>query len=102
MPRIMGAARATFDFLHGRKRDYVVTFKSSPAGQRVLQDLAQFCRANETCFHEDPRLHAVLEGRREVFLRIGKHLNLTSEQLYAVFAGHVFNPNEKLEDQDDA
>lgn len=99
MPSIYGAARATYNFLTGRKRDYIHTFKSSVAGQRVLQDLAKFCRANETCFHEDARLHAVLEGRREVFLRITQHLNLTSEQLYAVFAGHVFNPEEDTDDE---
>lgn len=89
--RIAGTARATYNFLLGRKRDYSHTFKS-PAGQRVLQDLAKFCRADSSCFHEDPRLHAVLEGRREVWLRIAKHLNLTPEQLYALYAGHQFNP----------
>lgn len=45
-----------------------------------MRDLAKFCRANDTTFHSDPRLHAVLEGRREVFLRIIKHLKLDSEQ----------------------
>lgn len=98
MPTIVGAARATYDFLRGRKRDYMTTFKSNVAGQRVLQDLAKFCRADETCFHEDARLHAVLEGRREVFLRIQHHLNLTPDQLYAVFAGHVFNPQEQTDE----
>jgi len=52
----------------------------------VLEDLAKFCRANESCFHEDPRVHAALEGRREVWLRIQQHLNLTDEQLFALYA----------------
>lgn len=47
--------------------------------QSVLEDLAHFCRANETTFHADPRIHAALEGRREVYLRIMSHLNLDLE-----------------------
>lgn len=81
----------TLDFLRGRKRDYQLTF-TSPAGQRVMADLAAFCRANETCFHADPRLHAVAEGRREVWLRIQRHLNLTSEQLVELYSGRQFKP----------
>lgn len=97
--RIVGAARATYNFLVMRRRDYQLAFKS-PAGQAVLLDLAKFCRADETCFQEDPRLHAVLEGRREVWLRIQKHLNLTPEQLYALYSGHQFNPLPEDKEED--
>ncbi len=47
----------------------------------VLQDLAKFCRAHESAFHKDDRLHAVMEGRREVWLRIEQYLNLTEIEL---------------------
>lgn len=47
----------------------------------VLADLAKFCRATEPCWHPDPRTHALLEGRREVWLRIQKHINLPAEML---------------------
>ena len=97
--RITGTARATLNFLSRRKTDYQLALKS-PAGQAVLIDLAKFCRADETCFHEDPRLHAVLEGRREVWLRIQRHLNLTNEQLYALYAGHQFNPVDTDDKED--
>jgi len=73
------------DFFKFRKRDYRLTF-APEAGQNVLADLAVFCRAAETCYHDDPRKHAVLEGRREVWLRIQNHLNLTPEQLYVLYA----------------
>jgi hypothetical protein len=74
-------------FLGGRKRSYQLTFgKNSPAARVVLGDLAKFCRANETCFHADARLHAVAEGRREVWLRIQQHLNLDPEQLAELYA----------------
>lgn len=79
-----------FEFLRQRKRAYQLAF-GSPAGVLVLEDLAKFCRANETCFHPDPRLHAVAEGRREVWLRIQQHLNLTPEQLVQLYSGHNLN-----------
>ncbi len=67
-----------------RKRVYQLVF-AAPAVHDVMIDLARFCRANETCFHEDPRKHAVLEGRREVWLRIQNHLGLSPEQLMALY-----------------
>jgi hypothetical protein len=85
--------RTLYDKLRFRQRDYQLAF-TSPPGQAVLHDLAHFCRANETTFHEDPRLHAVAEGRREVWLRIQKHLRLTPDQLFAVYSGRTFNPHD--------
>lgn len=89
---IREAAGRTLDFLRFRKRAYQFTFNDSQSSQLVLQDLAKFCRANETTFHADPRLHAVLEGRREVWLRITQHLHLTSEQLFALYGGKLYQP----------
>lgn len=67
------------DHLRGRKAAY----------QRIprpaLEDLAFFCRANETTFHENERAQAMLEGRRQVWLRIQQHLNLSSEELMALY-----------------
>lgn len=77
-----------FDFLFQRKRAYQLWF-GSPAGQEVLRDLAQFCRADKSCFDPDPRVHAGLEGRREVWLRIMEHLHLSPEQLYALRGGQT-------------
>jgi len=85
------AGRA-FDLLRKRRLAYQLTFKKGNyAGQEVLIDLAKFCRANKSTFHEDARLHAVLEGRREVWLRISNHLNLSSEQLFALYNGNHFS-----------
>ena len=82
------------DFIRGRKRAYQLTFNSLHA-QAVLIDLATFCRANETCWHADPSKKDVLLGRHEVWLRIQQHLNLTSEQLTAIYSGKHF----PMEDQ---
>jgi hypothetical protein len=51
----------------------------------VLADLARFCRADESTFNADPRVEGVLQGRREVWLRIAKHLNLTPDELVRYF-----------------
>lgn len=48
-------------------------------GRKVLADLRKFCRGDQSTFHTDPRVHALLEGRREVFLRILAMLNMPSE-----------------------
>jgi hypothetical protein len=66
--------------LEQRSRAYRLCF-SSPAAKMVLEDLVVFCRANASCYHDDPRLHAALEGRREVWLRITDHFNLSVEDL---------------------
>lgn len=53
--------------------------------QKVLEDLVKFCRGQHSTFHADPRIHAVLEGRREVWLRICHHLKLDSNQLWKAY-----------------
>jgi len=72
------------DFLTTRGQAYRQTF-SGIYGERVLTDLAKFCRANESTFAPDARTEGVLQGRREVWLRISKHLNLTEDELQAYF-----------------
>lgn len=78
-------------FLAERRTDYVRTF-DTPHGQKVLRDLAKFCRANETCFHTDARAHAVAEGRREVWLRIQQHLHLSDDALWGLYGTGPIRP----------
>ncbi len=80
---------AAKDFLRNRGQSYRNTFKGIYA-ERVLEDLAKFCRANESTFNTDPRLEGILQGRREVWLRITQHLNLTEDELWS-----FFNPGDK-------
>lgn len=68
-------------FLRQRQVAYCTTF-AGPVGELVLADLAKFCRAHDTTFHPDPRVAAQLDGRREVWLRIQQHLQLTDTQLW--------------------
>lgn len=73
-------------FLEHRRQAYVNVF-TGPNGKVVLNDLAKFCRAAESTFHQDPRLSNVLEGRREVFLRIMEHINMSFDELWDVKNG---------------
>jgi hypothetical protein len=77
---------ALLRFIGGRQRCYQQTFKG-PVADEVLRDLALFCRANASTFHEDARLHAVAEGRREVWLRIQNHLRLAPDDLFRLTTG---------------
>lgn len=74
-------------YLRDRKHAYQGTFnRTQPAAIYVLEDLAKFCRANESCVVPGDRDRSlILEGRREVWLRIQQHLHLTPEQLMALF-----------------
>lgn len=102
----------TLDYLRIRKRGYQIAFGNNRlvvgvrtaylrafggfAGQQVLIDLARFCRAAETCVIAGDRDKTlILEGRREVFLRIQQHMRLSPEQLYQVYAGQNFNEEKK-------
>lgn len=59
--------------------------RKSPFFEIVVKDLARFCRAHDSTFHEDPRIHAMVEGRREVWLRIQRYLNLSPDELWSLF-----------------
>ncbi len=79
-------ARTVVQRLTLRRRDhYVAVFGRD--GERtfsqleVLADMAKFCRAQRSCWHEDARAHALAEGRREVWLRIQQTLRLTDDQV---------------------
>lgn len=67
----------------GLQQAYLGVFiKDAPVVNDVLKDLAVFCRASDSTFNPDPRIHALLEGRREVWLHITKHLDLSSQALW--------------------
>lgn len=80
---IQGTLDAVKRRFHGLRFAYHQVFDTrSPHTVRVLQDLARFCRAHESTFHPDPRVHAALEGRREVWLKIQQNLQLDMEEIY--------------------
>lgn len=73
-----------------RRNAYRRTF-SGPEGQKVLADLRRFCRATlPTADVENPNTTFLLEGRREVWLRIQAHLNLTDEDIYQLTEGDTY------------
>lgn len=62
----------------------------------VMDDLARFCRATQTTFHQDARLHALLEGRREVFMRIADYRDLTIEEIFRRYGGVVSKTQREI------
>lgn len=73
------------NFLRARKQAYQATFPQNLATETVLADLAKFCRAGASTFDPNDRVSAMLEGRREVWLRISEHLNMSEDQLYNIY-----------------
>jgi hypothetical protein len=91
----------TLVFLKDRSTAYRLAF-GSPAGQLVLDDLAQFCHANKSVWNENQRLTDVAIGHHEVFLRILQHLNLNPEQLLTMYNGqHIQDALAKLKEEED-
>lgn len=72
--------------IFGRQYAYKRTF-DGPLANEVLSDLAWFCRAHASTFHENPHIASKLDGRREVLLRIQQHLKLSADDLFEISTG---------------
>lgn len=82
------AQQARKNYLLKRMQAYQHVFNSENTFLAdVFNDLSRFCRANDTTFHIDPRAHAALEGRREVWLRIKDHLDMNVDDLLIKLGG---------------
>jgi len=77
------------DLIRTKRRDYQLCF-GSPAGTQVLKDLARFCRATETCVVPGDRDRTlVLEGRREVWLKIEQYICMDAQTLYRLLVQEI-------------
>ena len=86
--------RAAVNRIFGRKRAYRRVFLDGdgnigPDAEIVLADLKRFCRAMSSTVvvspvskSIDPLAMAMAEGRREVWLRIMGHLNMTKSCIH--------------------
>lgn len=79
--RLMRRRRAGYRALFGPVHSADGGQHFTPAQQAVLADLKRFCHASHPTWDTDPRIHALREGRREVWLRIQQFLALTDEQI---------------------
>ena len=83
LPELKDKLRSIFST---RQRQYQQTFKS-PVAKEVLRDLARFCRANTSVYHESQRATDIAIGRNEVWLRIQNHLQLSPDELWRLTYG---------------
>ena len=82
--------------LSERKKAYQLTFCAPPGKMFVLPDLVEFCRASEPSpLESDLFIQGRAAGRRDVFLRIQQHLNLTEDELFCLYSGKsILNPKD--------
>lgn len=81
--------------LGSRRHAYLTLFKG-PNSDVVLKDLARFCRAHETTADTDDEKQTYLqEGRREVWLRIQRHLNMSPKDLWDHYSAGKHGPYEE-------
>lgn len=68
------------------RRDAYIRFFSgtgtSSDKRVVMADLRRFCRGGQTAWAADPREHALLTGRQEVYQRIVDHTELAFDDLW--------------------
>ena len=66
-PKRSASAQRLREYLHARQRAYsLVLGKDDAAVKELIQDLSNFCRADRSTFHQDARIHAVLDhGERD-------------------------------------
>jgi hypothetical protein len=81
---------------------YNICLGAGVATSMVLEDLAKFCRADQSCFDADPRIHAVLEGRREVWLRIQEYRTQKPEDILVKLNGPITVTVPATEEDNDA
>ena len=68
---------------------YRKTFEN-PEGRKVLADLRRFCWATlPTADVNNVHTTFLLEGRREVWLRIMAHLQITEEDVYTLIEDYT-------------
>lgn len=75
--RLRDAFRNCFRRGHWKREDGAPTEDAL----RVLRRLRVFCRADVSTFDADPRIHALIEGRREVWIEIVNTLELSDAVL---------------------
>lgn len=81
-------------WLMDRQRAYRLTFKKDDrAVRRVLRDLENFCYVNKPIGHQSADVRAMLEGRRQVFIHIQRHLKLSPDTLWEL---HEANRKDTL------
>jgi len=70
--------------LYERKQAYFRLFGGAamPGDKAtVLKDLSWFCHGDRTPWHDNPRIHALISGRNEVYRRITDFLELSMDDL---------------------
>lgn len=83
-----------------RQGQYKATFDlRNPNNQAVLEDLAIFCGFSHQPPPTTPEAALIREARREVFMRILTHLELSPRQLYAIATGQPVRALTRAEKQ---
>lgn len=75
-------------YIETRRRAYKAVFTGKGEHgdiEFVMRDLAAFCRAYEPTFNMNPKVQDLLEGRREVFMRIMSFMHLSHDTLYVQY-----------------
>lgn len=81
------AARKLLETRHSAyTRVFVEGTPSADDRRIVMEDMQRFCRGNMSAWSPDERIHCLLTGRQEVFVRIEDFTRLDLDTLYNKYA----------------
>lgn len=78
--RVAAANEATTRALTARYEAYQRFWKGNPTGEDVrivMDDMRYFCFGDTSTFQENERLHVLLTGRQEYYIRVMDHTRLS-------------------------
>lgn len=84
------------DHLRQQCANFRQTF-DAPTGREVRNWMKDFCRADKSCFHENPYAMAAMEGRRDVWVAINQRLTLEPHELFFALGGQAYATNPESE-----
>lgn len=82
--RITETEAQTLQYLRVRQEAYRRMFSGEAQdgdAEIVMRDIKAFCRGDTSTYHDSERVHVLLTGRQEVYMRIMDHMRLTYDDL---------------------
>ena len=79
-------------------RAYQRLFKNSD-GNTVIADLANYCAVNDTTYKGSTEHMLIMEGRRQVYLRIFGHTNLDAEEVFTLQRRLIHERDSQRDDE---
>lgn len=80
-------------------RAYKRVFGKNPDSDLVVADLATYCKINDTTYSGSTEQMLIMEGRRQVYLRIFGHTNLDAKDVLNLQRSAIHERDHQSDDR---